>query len=449
MTVLNSISGQPQLSCDMQSGFNAKVLTLLTVGNSIYVGGEFTQYRGLTANYIAKLNLPNCELDTTFSPTLNNGFNNSVSAITTSGSDLYVGGNFTSYRGGAVGSANRIAKLDLLNGTLNTTFNPPGNNGFNAQVNALVISGNSIFVGGEFTSYKSVVGSANRLAKLSLNNGTIDTIFSPPANNGFDENIYALAISGNNVYVGGSFYTYKDGDYGSAQNIAKLNLTSGDLDINFSPSSGNGFDGRVNAIAISGTSIYVGGAFYTYRNNYSNYIYSIAKLDLSSGELDTTFSPSDSNGFTDYASSVNSFLVSGSSIYVGGEFNSYRTAGFLSANYLVKLDLISGDLDTTFSQPGHNGFDSTVYGLALSGTNLFVGGDFNINKNAASSAQNIAKLDLTSGALDTQFSPSSSNGFNSGVNALVVSGSSLYVGGFFTNYRGIANSAKYLVAGGK
>lgn len=48
------------------------------------------------------------------------GFNNfAVRALVSDGTSLFVGGDFTTYRGS---NAQRVAKIDLVSGTLDTTF---------------------------------------------------------------------------------------------------------------------------------------------------------------------------------------------------------------------------------------------------------------------------------------------------------------------------------------
>ncbi|HAR44225.1 MAG TPA: hypothetical protein DCS07_16595, partial [Bdellovibrionales bacterium] len=205
-------TGMPFLGCDLKSGFNGSVGAVVATDNAIYVGGSFSQYQGQSANRIAKLTKSTCALDTTFSPEALNGFDNTVTALATTGTSLYVGGYFTAYRGVA-NSANRLAKLDLATGVIDTTFSPAGaaTNGFNWSVNSLLISGTSLYVGGGFTAYKGIANSANRLAKLDLTSGAIDTTFSPvgAATNGFNSTVNTLAVSGASVYAGGYFTAYK------------------------------------------------------------------------------------------------------------------------------------------------------------------------------------------------------------------------------------------------
>jgi len=69
---------------------------------------------------------------------------------------------------------------------------------------------------------------------------------------GVNGEVFAIAVSGNDVYAGGDF---QDNDNGAPNHIAKWNSGSGWLAL------GQGTDGSVYAIAMSGTDVYVGGSF--------------------------------------------------------------------------------------------------------------------------------------------------------------------------------------------
>jgi len=492
------LSGTASTTCKTGVAFDGEVSVSLRVGASIFVGGTFTSYKGQPAHNIAKLDATTCALDTTFSPAMNDGFDDQVSALATSGGALYVGGAFTKYRG-VTASANRLAKLDLATGAIDTTFSPVGasTNGFNNQVNVLLVSGTSLYAGGYFTQYKNVSNSALRLAKLDLTSGAIDTTFSPAGsgNNGFTSgHVNALVASGTALYIGHSGTAYR-GAANSASRLAKVDLTSGVLDTTFSPPAANGFNAEVFALAVSGTSLYAGGAFTAYRG-VTKSAYYLAKVDLTSGELDTAFTASGGavNGFDD---EVYALAVAGGSLYVGGAFFAYKgadqrfvaklnpttaanesfapaghtwrgvnnTVNTIStdgttiyiggafttfagkdANYLAKVDDTTYQVDESFSPPGKtgNGFDGPVMSLAASGNALFVGGIFSSYRGAFNSVANVAKLDRTTGALDTTFTPAGMGGFDNDVWVVAAAGTSLYVGGTFTAYRGVANSARGL-----
>ena len=85
------------------------------------------------------------------------------------------------------------------------------------------------------------------------------------------------------------------------------------------------------------------------------------------------------------------------------------------------------DWDTQFMPP--NGVNNTVYALLVSGTDIYVGGLFTVAGNVA--ANNVAKFDTLTNTWST-LGTGGGNGVDGSVHALAVSGSDLYVGGGFT-----------------
>ncbi len=387
------------------AGFDYGVLALASSGSSLYVGGDFTTYRGQAALLLAKLDLATGDLDPAFTPVAEL----SVESMTVAGGALFIGGPFSEY-GGA--PAQGLAKLDLSTAALDTTFTGP--TGLTTPTGtalpmAYAYSGSTLYVGGDFTHYRGTP--AQRLAKVALSTGTLDTTFTQV--NGMSDSVYALALSGQSLYAGGTFNTYRSQ---GAQKLCKIDLSTGDLDTGFTQATG--MNASVNALAISGQSLYAGGQFSLYRSQTAE---RLAKIDLSTGDLDTGFTQA-----TGMNALVNALAISGSSLYVGGAFATYRSQ---TAQRLAKLDLTTGDLDTGFTQA--TGMSASVSALAISGSSLYVGGGFATYR--SQTAQRLAKLDLTTGDLDTAFTQAT--GLDSGVQALAVSGSSLYVGGGFATYR--------------
>lgn len=480
-------------SCVSGAGFDGRVFASLQVGNAIYIGGDFDAYRDQPVGHLVKIDATTCALDLTFVPATNPGFDGSVHALAVLGTSLYVGGDFTTYRDLGADSARRIAKLDLTTGALDETFSPIGdsNNGFDGRVNALAVSGTSLYVGGAFGSYRDAGIAANavrNIAKLDVSTGALDTTFSV-GSSGFDAEVRALTVSASGVYAAGDFTTYR----GSlpANRIAKVDPASGELDTTFSPPSANGFDGPVFALASSGAALYAGGDFTRYRG--TTQTPRIAKLDLVTGAADTTFSPQASpkafdgsvralamagtslfvgGTFTTYGAAtgvnriaklnaatgvieafrpggetvsgvdgdVTSLTVVGSTLLVGGDFSMY--AGY-RAEGLAKLDDRTFAVDTAFSPADQPGFSyGSVFALAASATSLYVGGMFDTYRD--SPAVNIAKLDLVTGALDTAYQPAVDGGFDSRVSSLAIAGGALYATGYFSSYRGVADSAMAL-----
>jgi hypothetical protein len=95
---------------------------------------------------------------------------------------------------------------------------------------ALASDGTSLYVGGwDLTGYRGVPDSANSIAKLDLISGAIDTTFSPvgASSNGFgvSDSVWALAVSGGALCVGGDLSLYRGANVVS--DFAWLDPTSG------------------------------------------------------------------------------------------------------------------------------------------------------------------------------------------------------------------------------
>lgn len=307
---------------------------------------------------------------------------------------------------------------------------------FNGLVYAIAYDANWIYAGGAFTAYAGQP--AKRIAKISRVNCALDTTFSPaaPAANCFDNVVYSPAVDSGSVYAGGCFTAYRAVS-GSAYYFAKLDATTGTLDTIFGPNGfgNNGFNGPVQSIVVDSGFIYAGGSFGFYKNTAAN---KIAKISLA-GVKDTTFSPnSGANGFT--GGIVNALVIDGGYLYAGGSFIDCRSATN-SARNLAKLSLADGTLDPIFGPAGasSNGVDGQGYAPSAAGGNLYVGGEFPSYQGAADSANKIAKVRSSDGVLDTTFyppGPVGTNGFNFRVYAVAATSSALYVGGQFTLYRG-------------
>src|SRR3954451_17959999 len=119
------------------------------------------------------------------------GVNNYVYAIAISGSDVYVGGRFTTAGGVA---ANSIARWDGSN------WSALGS-GVDVQVEALAVSGSDVYAGGLFFSAGGVA--ANNIAKWD--GSSWSPLGSGVGNGTCCSHVYAIAISGSDVYVGGRF----------------------------------------------------------------------------------------------------------------------------------------------------------------------------------------------------------------------------------------------------
>lgn len=364
---------------------------LTVIGNELYVGGDFTTAGGMTVNGIAKWS------GSTWSA-LGSGVSGGpvwVCALTASGTDLYAGGWFTT-AGGI--SATNVAKWN------GSTWSPVGSGTQGAVVEALAISSSNLYVGGNI-----VMAGEVPLQNIAGWDGTEWSALGSGMGGGFD----ALTIRETDLYVGGSFDTVGGV---VAKNIAKWDGSTWSA-------LGSGINGRVGVLAVGSNYLYAGGSFDTAGGISAN---NIAKW---SGDAWSTLG----SGITGAANSgVGALALSGTDLYVGGYFT---TAGGLSARSIAKwngsawsaLGSGLGPLPET---------DLSVNALAVSGTDLYVGGLFGTAGGIP--ANGIAKWNGTSwSALGSGIKGVYSPGGHGNVEALAVSATDLYAGGSFTSAGGV------------
>ena len=273
-----------------------EVRTSVSDGNGgFYIGGTFILVGGNTRSKIAHI-LANGSVDADFNPALplQDAVVNAL-AISGDGSTLYVGGGFD-FIGGQ--TRHNLAAVNAVNGTV-TNFNPAGL-GTDGQVFALEVSGTQVYVGGQFAHLGGQM--RNGLAKVAgSTGGDLGWIPNPTLGAGGGV-IFSIKVSGDSVYAGGVFTSI-----GGQQrtNLAKLSATTGAADAGFAPNPND----VVMALALSGTTIYVGGAF----NNISGQSRPLlARLDAVTGALNpfnAQLVPTDG---------VRALAITGGDLYVGG-----------------------------------------------------------------------------------------------------------------------------------
>ncbi len=306
----------------LASGANGHVQTISVQSDGkIIIAGDFTNYKGVAINRVARLNTDGI-LDTTFNP--GTGANNTVatSSIQSDGK-IIIGGYFTTYNTTA---RKRIARLNT-DGTLDSTFNPgTGADGF-VGTNSIQ-SDEKIIIGGGFGSYNGV--SCEYIARLNTD-GSLDTTFN--SGTGAENRVFTTAIqSDGKIIIGGWFISYN----GTSRNyIARLNA-NGSLDTTFNPGIGASYIVYTNSIQNDGK-IIIAGDFTSYNGTARN---RIARLNTD-GSLDSSFNPG--TGFDLVVST--SAIQSDGKIILGGNFDTYN--GTAIHNSIVRLNT-NGTIDGTF-----------------------------------------------------------------------------------------------------
>ncbi|WP_175526560.1 MBG domain-containing protein, partial [Rhodonellum ikkaensis] len=366
----------------------ATVNSIAVSGSDVYVGGSFSTVGGQTRNRLVKLNKTTGEVD----PDWNPNANSIVNTIAVLGSDIYVGGFFTTV-GGL--TRNRIVKLNNTTGEVDASWNPNPNN----LVQKITISGDDIYVSGDFSSIGGQT--RNGLAKLNKTTGLADVTWDPGIKPVMD-----IAISGDAIYVGGNF-TSVGGE--TRNRLAKINNTTGEADPSWNPDS----NGIINSIAISGSDVYVGGNFTTVGGQSRN---RLAKLNNTTGTADPNWDPKANN-------TVNSIAISGSDVFFGGAFTILND---IARNRVARISKITNEIDPDWN-PNANNFVSTI---VVSGSDIYLGGTF--TNVGGQSLNRLAKVNNTTGDADADWNPNA----NGEVSTIKIADSDIYLGGAFTTIGG-------------
>ena len=165
---------------------------------------------------------------------------------------------------------------------------------------------------------------------------------------------------------------------------------------------------RIHAIAISGSDVYVGGEFQKIGNLET---WGIARWNSSDKTWNKLGSGLASTGY------VYAIAISGSNVYFGG--NSVTQIMRWNGSTLTRIgSLLSGE----------------VYAIAVSGSNVYVGGDLVMFLNGSTFIRRLLSWNGTS------WSMVGTTALNGSVRAIAISGNDVYAGGLFTDAGGNTNA---------
>jgi hypothetical protein len=136
---------------------------------------------------------------------------------------------------------------------------------------------------------------------------------------------FALAIDGNNIYVGGQFSATGDGSVTSLKNVARF-----DSNAETWHALHNGLNGTVYALAIRNDYIYVGGDF----TKSSDGLMTLNHIACYNLEVNA-FYDTDKMGVND---TVYAFAALGDYLYVGGRFTATGDGTLLNLGRIARLD---------------------------------------------------------------------------------------------------------------
>ncbi len=186
--------------------------------------------------------------------------------------------------------------------------------GTNGDVTAIATAGGRTVIGGAFTAVIDTLGvshPASHIAILDSATGAVDTSWLGST----DGDVDAIAIQGNSVYIGGKFNQVAGKPH---RKLAALDLTTGALLTGFKGTA----NGAVRGVAATPTAVFAVGSFTSVTDGTTTASRRyVAKLDGATGAPDPAWSATPSGR-------LNAVTVSSdySTVYVGGEYSYMNSA---------------------------------------------------------------------------------------------------------------------------
>lgn len=231
--------------------------------------------------------------------------------------------------------------------------------GTNGRVKAMVVVGSDTVIGGSFTQALDPSGHAYSAPSLALVDGVtgvVDRSWTGSTNG----EVYAMAVSGSTLYIGGEFTTV-DGQ--PHRNVAALDLNDGSLISSFSA----GTNRPVDALTTFPGAVIIGGRFTSvYGSGHPAARPYLAKLDPSTGALDAAWAPNPDLRVRGLAASLDGQIV-----YAVGDFDTI--SGHSARDVAAIQGADPGALVSTFHGGPTNGTTySPVLNLELVGSTVYL-----------------------------------------------------------------------------
>ncbi len=297
------------LGINISDGSYIKFPSIYTVNSMvssdkyIFMGGDFTKYGDSTVNSLVRLNRRDLSI-TTFDHQIQNDNNRAAIGNLSLGTEgLYVVGYYTNMFN-LVAGVNRqnICLLDPESAELKT-WNPPE---FDGKVYRVFAFGPDVVMSGAFGLMPA--WKRNAVAKINLESKTV-TDWDPNITGSYTK-VYSLIVSGDTVYIGGKGIGQIKGT--DAGNLAAVNASSGSQIDGFTPAdiAGGYGDDLVNFMAKRGASLYATGEFKKVNGLSHN---CIVKLNATTGAV-SSWDPKIVSGWNP----VYTILPLDTAVYIGG-----------------------------------------------------------------------------------------------------------------------------------
>ena len=227
---------------------------LAATGNTVIMGGTIVGFGAVGRTGLAAVDLQSGAI----LPWNPNPDNNTIDEILIHGNSVYVSGNFFTLSGD---QRRGVAQLDPIFGEP-LDFDAQ----LNGQVTAMIIDGNSLYLGGSFTVPRT------RLARFDLTTGALDPAFVPTITGTVND----LAVSGGTLFLAGNQITVNGGGLSP---LAAVDTATGALVPGFTAGANAG----INELDVEGSFLYLAGTFsmvnFTARD-------AVARVSTATGALD-------------------------------------------------------------------------------------------------------------------------------------------------------------------
>ena len=408
--------------------------TAVDAAGNVYLAGNFTNVvllgsttlisRGGNDVFVAKLSPATNQI--VWARQIGDGGNDVATALTVSGTSVYVAGSFASqsidigattlFKVGYTSAF--VAKLTDAGSTSSFAWALRAGGTETDYATALAVSGTSVYMAGYFTSptagfgaitlTKAGTGTSTAdvfVAKLTDAGNTGSFVWAQRAGGTGDDKATALAMSGTSVYAAGSFAS------ASATFGAATLATAGTTDVfvtkmvdagatgsfAWAQRAGGVNEDQATAVAVSGTSVFVAGSFRSATAGFGTNVLTnanpstfttdifLAKLTDAGNTSSFVWAQRAGGADQDYATVL---AVSGTSVYMAGGFES-NTVGFGATTltnagpstrttdvFVAKLTDAGSTGAFAWAQRAGGVSRELPNTLTLSGTSLHVAGSF-------------------------------------------------------------------------